>query len=264
MFERSQSFDTRDKNQEDIQRIMENILKKRLSFSTNTKRLGRSLIRINYFDNNVDKESQKDNRITILQEPKKRVYIQINGKLTDTQVGQLWDELAKKINNSQNTSQVAKPTPSKPEIIRDIKSLIDDRGYIVKDEDVQGFVENFIEQYDRFPKEDEYNSIVKGYIIMVNEERLYDIADSNIAESEQKIESSKPYLEPSQADLSFNSYDGNILLMKDTVGRKKCPNCGNEGLIHEMDDKSMILMDYPKIYGKKNCCSQCGFEWRSH
>jgi predicted RNA-binding Zn-ribbon protein involved in translation (DUF1610 family) len=264
MLERSQSFDTRDKNQDDIQRIMENILEKRLSLSTNTKRLGRYLLRINYFDNNVDKKAQKDNRITILQELKNRVYIQINGKLTDTQIAQLWDELDKRINNSQNTSQVAKPTPSKTEIIRDIKSLIDKRGYNVKDEEIKEFIENFIEQYDRLPKEDEYNSIVKGYIIMVNEEKFFDIADSDIIESEQKIENSEPYLEPSKTDLSLNSHDGNILLMKNTVGRKKCPNCGNDGRIHEVDDKSVILMDYPKIYGKKNCCSQCGFEWRSH
>lgn len=264
MLERSQSFEIQDKNHNDIQRIMEKILEKRLSFSTNTKRLGRSLLRINYFDNNVDKKAQKDNRITILQEPKKRVYIQINGKLTDTQVEQLWNELDKRLNNYQNISQVSKYTPSKAEIIRDIKSLIDERGYIVRDEDVQEFIENFIKQYDRLPKEEEFNSIVKGYIIMVNEEKLFDIADSDIIKNEQKIESSEPHLELNQNDLSLSSYDDNLLPIKGTVGRKKCPNCGNEGLIHEMDDKSVILMDYPKIYGKKNCCSQCGFEWRSH
>ncbi len=264
MLERSQSFEIRDKNHEDIQRIMENILEKRLSFSTNTKRLGRSLLRINYFDNNLDKEAQKDNRITILQEPKKRVYIQINGRLTDTQVEQLWNELDKRLNNYQITSNLSKSNPSKAEIIRDIKSLIDERGYIVRDEDVQEFVENFMKQYDRLPREEEFNSIVKGYIIMVNEEKLIDIVDSSIIESEQKIESSEPYLEHPQTDLSISSYDGNTLLKKDTVERRKCPNCGNDGLIHEVDDKSVILMDYPKIYGKKNCCSQCGFEWRSH
>ncbi|UCD00429.1 MAG: hypothetical protein JSV23_05920 [Promethearchaeota archaeon] len=262
MLERSHSFATRDKNQDDIQRIMENILEKRLSLSTNTKRLGKSLIRINYFDNNVDKDAQKGNRITILQEPKNRVYIQIKGKLTDTQVEQLWYELDKRINNSQNTSQIYNPTPSKAEIIQDIKNLIDKRGYIVKDEDVQEFLENFIKQYERLPKEDEYNSIVEGYIIMVNEEKPFDIADSVNIRNEQKIESSELYLEQSKSDLSLNSYDSNISLMKDRITRRKCPSCGNDGLIHEVDDKTVIIMDYPKIYGKKYRCGQCSYEWR--
>ncbi|MCK4369475.1 MAG: hypothetical protein KAW03_00280, partial [Candidatus Lokiarchaeota archaeon] len=151
MLERSHSFDIRDKNYDNIQRIIENILEKDLSFSTDSKRLGRSLLRINYFDTNVDKEQQKNNRITILKESEKRIYIQINGKLTDSQVGQLWNEFEKKLNNSMKVEKVTKPIPSKVEIIREIKSLIDERGYIVKSEDVQEFVDNFIEKYNRFP-----------------------------------------------------------------------------------------------------------------
>ena len=62
MVERSHSFNVRDKNYDDIQRIVENVLEKRMPFSTNSKRLGRSLLRINYFDTTVDRENQKDNR----------------------------------------------------------------------------------------------------------------------------------------------------------------------------------------------------------
>jgi len=264
MFERSQSFDIRDKNYSDIQKIMENILEKKLSLSTNAKRLGSSLLRINYFDNNINTETQKNNRITILQEPEKRVYIQIKGKLTDTQVGRLWNELEKELNNSKNIGKIVRPIPSKDKIIEEIKSLIDKRGYIIKNEDVQTFLENFIEKYDRLPKNDEINSIIKGYIIMVNEEKLLDINETKVIKSAQNLEITEPHLETNQSDLSYDSYGGSTLLMKNQVGRKKCPSCGNDGLIHEVDDKSVILMDYPKIYGKKNCCAECGYEWRTH
>ena len=65
MLERNHSFEIRDKSYDDVQGIMENVLKKNLSLSINSKRLGNSLLRINYFDNNLEKEQQKDNRITI-------------------------------------------------------------------------------------------------------------------------------------------------------------------------------------------------------
>lgn len=262
MLVRSQSFDVRDKNYSDIQKIMENVLEKNLSFSTNSKRLGSSLLRINYFDKNIDKEQQRDNRITILQEPEKRVYVQINGKLTDTQVEQLWDELEKKINEKSNIGDLSKPMLSLEEIVQGIKSLIDDRGYIVKSESVQEFVENFIEKYNRLPKTDEFHSIVKGYIIMVNEDNHMDILEKDVIKSERNIELSEQHLEPSQVDSPINSYGSSVLVMKDTVERRKCPSCGNNGLIHEVDDKSVILMDYPKIYGRKYSCGQCSYEWR--
>ncbi len=264
MLERSHSFYVRDKNYDYIQKIVENVLEKDLSFSTNSKRLGRSLLRINYFDTNVDKENQKNNRITILQEPQKRIYIQINGKLTDSQVGQLWNEFERNLNTSIKVEKDTKSILSKDDIILEIKRLIDERGYLIKNEDVQEFVENFIEKYNRFPKKDEINSIVKGYIVLVNEEKLIDTNNTDLIANEKKMEITKPNLEKMPKDSSLTSNDSTVLVMYNGVGRRKCPICGNDGLIHEMDDKSVILLDYPKIYGKKNCCADCGHEWREH
>ncbi|MFX0105841.1 MAG: hypothetical protein ACFE75_10140, partial [Candidatus Hodarchaeota archaeon] len=88
--------------------------------------------------------------------------------------------------------------------------------------------------------------------------------DKDAIKSKKNMEISEQHLETAQEELPINSYGNSDLLMKDTFERKKCPSCGNEGLIHEMDDKSVILMDYPKIYGKKNCCAECGYEWRTH
>ncbi|MFX1366475.1 MAG: hypothetical protein ACFFCE_19660 [Promethearchaeota archaeon] len=262
MQERSHSFNIRNKNNDEIQWILENILEKHLSFSTKSKRLGRSLFRINYFDNNEDMDSQKNNRITILHEQEKRIYVQINGKLTDSQVGQLWEEFEKNLNKTIKIEKYKKPKASKAEIVNVIINLIEERGYEVKNEDVQEFVENFTEKYNRFPKKDEINSIVKGYIILVNEQKLNLNLDAELPTKEKKKKISNQSLESTQKDLSSTSNNNNVLVIHDKFERRTCPICGNNGLIHEMIDKSVIILDYPKIYGKKNCCAECGHEWR--
>ena len=45
--------------------------------------------------------------------------------------------------------------------------------------------------------------------------------------------------------------------------RRKCSNCGNQNpaSIHEQVDKSRIIMESPRMYGKKYKCGECGFEW---
>lgn len=46
--------------------------------------------------------------------------------------------------------------------------------------------------------------------------------------------------------------------------RRECPVCGNvrHGSIQEIVDKTHIILDYPRMYGKKLKCGQCGQEWR--
>jgi hypothetical protein len=58
--------------------------------------------------------------------------------------------------------------------------------------------------------------------------------------------------------------DDSILTIEKTEGRRVCPNCGeeNKSMIHESVDKSNIIMDYPRMYGKKFLCGSCGTEWR--
>ena len=59
------------------------------------------------------------------------------------------------------------------------------------------------------------------------------------------------------------SADG-LLTIEKSDGRRKCPKCGNENkmLIHESVDKGNIILDYPRMYGKKYRCGECGQEWR--
>ena len=46
--------------------------------------------------------------------------------------------------------------------------------------------------------------------------------------------------------------------------RRKCPNCGNSNpaSIHEKVDKTRIIMESPRMYGKKYICGECGMEWK--
>ncbi|MFX1419770.1 MAG: hypothetical protein ACFE9N_12695 [Promethearchaeota archaeon] len=261
MSERNQSFDIQDKSYDEIQGIMENILKNNLSLSTKTKRLGRSLLRINYFDDNVEPEEQKDNRITILQEQEKRVYIQIKGKLTDSQVRQLWSAFDKKLKNSVNIVKIQKLEPTKEDLIQEIRRSIQLKGYIVKNEEVQTFIENFIDKFNRLPKKDEFDSIIKGYIIMFNEDHFLEKAETSI-ESGPPSESAESVLGIIEDNEPLSSKNNSVVVIENSIGRRKCPSCGDETSIHEITDKSIILMDYPRIYGKKKYCGLCGFEWK--
>ena len=55
-----------------------------------------------------------------------------------------------------------------------------------------------------------------------------------------------------------------IIEIEKSEGRRKCPKCGEElkRMIHESVDKEVIVMDYPRVYGKKYKCGKCGCEWR--
>jgi hypothetical protein len=58
--------------------------------------------------------------------------------------------------------------------------------------------------------------------------------------------------------------DTSILTVEKLEGRRKCPECGTDDshMIHESVDKSNIILDYPRVYGKKYSCGQCGVIWR--
>ena len=332
MSERNQSINIQDKSFDQIHTILEDELEKKLSFSTDTTKLGNSLIRINYFDKNIDKQLQKENRITILQEQDKRVYVQIAGVLDDDQVKQLWrrlesflntsddsidiiEELEAKdeklineleieeleetdekiINNlegsdeSEDSIEILEVLPSKDEIIDEIKNQLENRGYILEMEDVETFINNFIEKYDRLPIPSELNSIVKGYILMIQEESKIDTENAEpiievpqgevpqeVVPSEELQQEVMPQDELTQELYSLeelkqeevpqeefprNIFEDVVLSKVEIARRRRCPNCGNEGLIREVDDKTKILMDYPKIYAKKKICTKCSYEW---
>jgi adenylate cyclase len=58
--------------------------------------------------------------------------------------------------------------------------------------------------------------------------------------------------------------DSSIVTIEAPEGRRKCPECGVDDphMIHESTDKSNIILDYPRVYGKKYSCGSCGQIWR--
>ncbi|MFW9866624.1 MAG: hypothetical protein ACFFEN_11055 [Candidatus Thorarchaeota archaeon] len=258
MFERNQSFGTNGKNFEDIQQRIEDILRETLSYSTEGLKIGESLFRINYYNENSDELAQKTNRITILQEKDKKIYIQIKGQISNDEIGVIWSDLEKEM---QPIIQNEELMVNQNNILKKIIELIKLRGYIIDKNQAQNFLDNFIEKFNRLPKDDEINSIVKGYIIMVNEDYLLNKTEvTNPAESLSEIKESVLEI----MEKGTNSYldQSSVTIMKGSIERRKCPKCGDEGAIYEVTDKSIVLMDYPRIYGKKKYCGKCSFEWR--
>lgn len=46
--------------------------------------------------------------------------------------------------------------------------------------------------------------------------------------------------------------------------RRQCPHCNNDRQIYiqEKIDKTNIIMQYPRLYGKKYVCGKCGGQWK--
>jgi hypothetical protein len=63
---------------------------------------------------------------------------------------------------------------------------------------------------------------------------------------------------------SISKFEDQILIIPKPQGRRTCPICGPLNLykIHEIIDKDDLICVYPKIYGKKYICDQCGIEWK--
>jgi hypothetical protein len=55
-----------------------------------------------------------------------------------------------------------------------------------------------------------------------------------------------------------------ISVIETSESRRVCPNCGNQNLrlIREVTDKTRLISPYPRLYGKKFKCGECGAEWR--
>ncbi|MFW9872436.1 MAG: hypothetical protein ACFFG0_04980 [Candidatus Thorarchaeota archaeon] len=58
--------------------------------------------------------------------------------------------------------------------------------------------------------------------------------------------------------------DTSIRTVEKVEGRRRCPECFTDDphMIHESVDKSNIILDYPRVYGKKYLCGACGTQWR--
>jgi hypothetical protein len=151
--------------------------------------------------------------------------------------------------------------PTKEDIVFQITELIKLKGYKIEQNDAQEFIENFQLKYGRLPKNEEITSIVKGYVIMINEENLSEQAAATI-QTDPLTESIATIISGEESESLEISVNGRALIPENPIERRRCPSCGDESSIHEVTDKNIVLMDYPRIYGKKKYCGKCGYDWR--
>jgi len=158
-------------------------------------------------------------------------------------------------------------------IIGNIIRKVNQKGLNIEKIYVESFIDNFLDEYDRLPKKSEINPIVSSYIKMIEDNApIIEIAhnsgefDSNLDVIEPVV---KSFIQKKNIITSIKSEGlfcrtGEMLIIPKPEGRRLCPICDNENWykIHETIDRTDIICDYPKIYGKKYTCSGCGTVWK--
>ena len=92
-----------------------------------------------------------------------------------------------------------------------------------------------------------------------------------LVEDTIKEEEIKPIEQKKENVISESVFSKNVASLEMPEGkilqgesRRECPKCGNHNkmLIRETTDRTNIICDYPRMYGKKYHCGECGVEWR--
>ena len=157
-------------------------------------------------------------------------------------------------------------------IVDDIVREVNQKGLNIEKIYVESFIDNFLGEYERLPKRSEINPIVSSYIKMIEDntpviQRSQDSGEfnSNIDVIEPVV---KSFLQKKNLIISIKSEglfcrSGEMLTIPKPEGRRLCPICDKENLykIHEIIDRTEIICDYPRIYGKKYRCG-CGTVWK--
>lgn len=156
--------------------------------------------------------------------------------------------------------------PSKNGVINSIYSKVEELGFNIEKERVVLFIENFITKYNRLPTDNEIKPIVLSYMKICKEEEriseLFEQEDPNYGVLDKNIYIND--LSDAPMVLDRIKYDHGYMVIPKPEGRRICPICGPSTLykIHETIDKDNLLCSYPRIYGKKYSCDQCGLEWK--
>ena len=153
---------------------------------------------------------------------------------------------------------------SKEKIITYIVDKVEDLGFSVEKRRVLSFIENFYAKFNRLPGDNEIKPIILSYMKICKEEE-----ENQLGEMIEKLDEEDFNHGIFSKDLykdMLNDFipHGDMLIIPKPDGRRVCPICGDSNLykIHEMIDKSDLLCDYPRIYGKKYSCDQCGVHWK--
>lgn len=79
--------------------------------------------------------------------------------------------------------------------------------------------------------------------------------------TDSPLEEVKQLLRNDQPPLLASTLSSKVL---EGPSRRECPVCGNanKSQIYEIVDKTNIILDYPRIFGKKFKCGSCGIFWK--
>ncbi len=155
---------------------------------------------------------------------------------------------------------------SKNSVVNSIYAKVEELGFNIEKERVVTFINNFIGKYNRLPYHDEIKPIVLSYMrICKEEERIPEIFEQE--EPNYGVLDKDLYLNNlNQPKININNikYNDGYMVIPKPEGRRICPVCGPSNLykIHEIIDKDDLICSYPRIYGKKYTCDQCGIEWK--
>ena len=155
---------------------------------------------------------------------------------------------------------------SKDNVIECIYNKVEELGFNIEKEQVISFLNNFIRKYNRLPNESEIKPIVLSYMKIYKEENdfseILEQKDFDYGVLDKEIYTDN--MNDINISSSISEFDDKILIIPKPQGRRVCPICGPSNLykIHEIIDKDDVLCAYPKIYGKKYICDQCGIEWK--
>jgi len=210
-------------------RKIEDLQKEMKNFLNKNLEFHTSTMSTIYFTDKYDIYHLARNQVIISQD-EERFFVQIKGDLTEEQGILIWKEIEKYLKESDE-----KETEKLIDVnMEDMISQIAEREKKIQRSEIEKFVNNFQKKFKRLLNKVEINSVDAEYILTLNEEML-------------KKE---------------------ILDVKKPKGRRRraCPKCGNQNVnsIRELEDKTTILSNYPKIYGKKYQCRVCNCEWREH
>ncbi|MHA1933024.1 MAG: hypothetical protein ACW96X_10810 [Promethearchaeota archaeon] len=103
------------------------------------------------------------------------------------------------------------------------------------------------------------SQVHKGYTVPPIKPKKFRRKSTSVPETKSVEKLETPFNDDSTSSSELDSEKIN----EETV-RRKCPTCfnTNKKFIRELDDKSNILMQYPRIYGKMYKCGLCTTTWR--
>ncbi len=98
----------------------------------------------------------------------------------------------------------------------------------------------------------------KKSLKLFKKQKKKQLSEKSVVSKEMDLDMSSAFESPS---VPLSSKYRTIM---DGESRRMCPSCDNTDhkFIYEETDKTHILMDYPRIYGKRYKCGKCGTLWR--